>query len=48
MDEFGHKKFDDIALILKSELETYCSKEGMKITLKYIDPSVFIIQIFFL
>ena len=38
-DPSGNLRFKDIGLFLRDEIKSYFKKEGLKITLKYIDPS---------
>ena len=38
-DLSGNLRFKDIGLFLRDEIKSYFKKEGLKITLKYIDPS---------
>lgn len=41
-DASGNRKYGDIGLFLKGEIEAYLKEEGMPFTLKYIDPSYII------
>lgn len=41
-DPSGNKKLNDIGVFLKDKIQDYFKSEGMKINLKYIDPSYII------
>ncbi|MEF2145661.1 MAG: ATP-dependent 6-phosphofructokinase [Desulfovibrionaceae bacterium] len=41
-DASGNQRLGDIGTLLSSEIKTFFKKEGMEITLKYIDPSYII------
>ena len=41
-DKSGNVLFGDIGLFLKNRIVSYCKKEGLDVTLKYIDPTYMI------
>ncbi len=42
LDASGNKKLDDIGLFLKEQIKSYLDKNGIKSSIKYIDPSYII------
>jgi len=38
-DPSGNRRFGDIGTYLKAEIQNYCARRGLPVTVKYIDPS---------